>query len=50
MLATISKTEIKLDYAETTLDEPDILEENNSVTVYYYLDNFKTTKIQSNFP
>jgi hypothetical protein len=48
--AIIPQTEIKLDYAEAILDELGILEEGDSVTTYYHLDNFKTTKIDVTSP
>ncbi|MFC2024623.1 DUF4382 domain-containing protein [Chloroflexota bacterium] len=45
VLDIIPQTEITLDDVEVTLDDLDGLEEGNSTTAYYYLDNFKAIRI-----
>jgi len=50
VLDIIPQTEISLDDVEATLDDLDGLEEGNSVTAYYYLDNFKATRVYAYSP
>jgi hypothetical protein len=50
VLDIVPQTKITLDDVEATLDDLDSLEEGNSVTAYYYLDNFKATKIDAYAP
>jgi hypothetical protein len=50
VLDVIPQTNITLDDAAATLDDLDEIEEGNSVTAYYYLDNFKATRIDAYSP
>jgi hypothetical protein len=50
VLDIIPQTEITLDDVEATLDDLDGLQESNSVTAYYYLDNFKAIRIDAYSP
>ena len=50
VLDVIPQTEITLDDVEATLDDLDGLGEGNSVSAYYYLDNFKVIRIDAYSP